>query len=205
MLGCNVTQVRDNKGETHIKLSNSDFIRRMAKKFLRGTEYEHPSAHDDVHGTHMRTIDLNDLNADATADMHTHGNTKTETAQFHENKCLRIPTPFPPDEKVDLLDCSPTDSKPTFDYRGLVGSLQWATTTTRPDTAFATSQLARVQARPGQKHWAMALRTAAYLAQTADHGVWYHQTKSRNDHCVLRRVTREHSRTHRCKRTQGRR
>ena len=81
------------------------------------------------------------------------------------------------EEKVDLLDCAPADAPITSDYRGLIGSLQWATTTTRPDMAFTTSQLARVQARPGQKHWAMALRAAAYLSQTADKGIWFHSCK----------------------------
>jgi hypothetical protein len=51
-------------------------------------------------------------------------------------------------------------------YQELVGSLMWAASCTRPDTAFAASFLARRTAEPKQSDMDLALRVVSYLVQT---------------------------------------
>jgi hypothetical protein len=55
-------------------------------------------------------------------------------------------------------------------YQELVGSLMWAASCTRPDTAFAASFLARRTAEPKQSDMDLALRVVSYLVQTRTHG-----------------------------------
>ena len=93
----------------------------------------------------------------------------------------RATTPFPSHnsamgDNVNLDDCpdamkgeAPLD-KP---YRELVGTLLFVTITTRPDCAWHTSQLGRVQSNPGKRHWQLACSVLRYLLATSDLGISY--------------------------------
>lgn len=58
-------------------------------------------------------------------------------------------------------------------YRGLVGSLLYVAMWTRPDIAFAVSQVARFQQRPSVFHWTCAKHILRYLKGTRELGLTY--------------------------------
>ncbi|CAI7839021.1 unnamed protein product [Closterium sp. NIES-53] len=58
-------------------------------------------------------------------------------------------------------------------FHSLVGSLMYAAVNTRPDVAFATGQLARVNQCPNEEQVAAGMRVAKYLGQTATVGLQY--------------------------------
>jgi hypothetical protein len=60
-----------------------------------------------------------------------------------------------------------------FPYREAIGMLMYLTTSTRPDVAFALSQLSRFVARPSAKHVGTVKRVLRYLAGTIDYGITY--------------------------------
>ena len=152
ILGLNVKTVREKNGRKHLRLSAEENIRRVSAKFL----------HTELGPTAKRSK---------------RAMTDTSEADRRQEEHATVSTPFRPGDVVDLLDCLPDGERTQVDYRGLVGSLQWLATTCRPDIAFCVSQLARVQARPGPRHWAMALNVAKYLEQSAEQGIWYSQTQ----------------------------
>ncbi len=71
-----------------------------------------------------------------------------------------------PDNK-DITDASRTL------YQRKVGSLLFAAIATRPDIAFAVSQLSRFNQRPGKRHHEVADRVFHYLFQTQDYCTRY--------------------------------
>jgi hypothetical protein len=92
-------------------------------------------------------------------------------------------TPFPSNGsalggEVNLADCPDTASgEPPLNapYRELVGSLSYIALTSRPDIAWYTSNLARVQSSPGRPHFQLAKRVLKYLLVTKSHGIRYHR------------------------------
>lgn len=58
-------------------------------------------------------------------------------------------------------------------FQSMVGSLMYASVNTRPDIAFAVSQLARVVSRPLQEHLDAAERLVRYLGSTSRVGLQY--------------------------------
>jgi hypothetical protein len=92
-------------------------------------------------------------------------------------------TPFPSHGSalgatVSLADCPNIEAgEPPLNapYRELVGSLSYIATTTRPDIAWYTSQLARVQSNPGKPHFLLAKRVLMYLLNTPNHGLRYYR------------------------------
>lgn len=70
-------------------------------------------------------------------------------------------------------------------YRSMLGSLNYLATWTRPDLAFATSQLARVLHEPCDHHMDFLRRTLKYLRTTIDKGIIYGQrTRDCNDYSL---------------------
>jgi hypothetical protein len=59
-----------------------------------------------------------------------------------------------------------------FEYRSVVGALQYCTFT-RPDLSFAVNQLCQHLQSPTSTHWTTAKRVLRYLKNTADHGLLY--------------------------------
>jgi len=58
-------------------------------------------------------------------------------------------------------------------YREVVGVLQYLAATTKPGVAYAASQLARVQANPGVKHWDAAMQALKWCNGTKNMGIFY--------------------------------
>lgn len=58
-------------------------------------------------------------------------------------------------------------------YQSLVGSLQWLASTTRPDIAYAVSQVARFQAAWSVTHWVLAKHILRYVKGTSSLGITY--------------------------------
>ena len=85
----------------------------------------------------------------------------------------------PADPKLVLSQTSsPTtqeekDTMKGIPYRELVGSLLWLSLGTRPDIAFAVSQIAKFNANPGPDHWQAAIRILRYLKGTRTLGLVY--------------------------------
>jgi hypothetical protein len=86
-----------------------------------------------------------------------------------------------------MMDCKPMGSPMTIDalskcvetstsklppglvpYKSLIGSLLYASVSTRPDITTVVSQLSRYMSDPSQSHWEQAKRVLRYLKGTAD-------------------------------------
>ena len=94
---------------------------------------------------------------------------------FEDAKPLSIP--MSPNSTLSRNDCPVTTSdigkmagRP---YREAVGSLMYAAVGTRPDIAYAVSQVARFSDNPGQPHWEAVKRIFQYLKGTRDHWLVY--------------------------------
>ena len=77
----------------------------------------------------------------------------------------------------DVSTC-PTLMEP---FREAVGSLIYAVTCTRPDIAFAVSQVSQFSSSPTQAHWEAVKRIFSYLNGTASHGIVFGSSDSRNE------------------------
>ena len=66
----------------------------------------------------------------------------------------------------------------SWNYRSIVGMLLYLTTNTRPDIAFAVSQVARFSHQPKQSHANAVKRIIRYLKGTAKHGCIFKKPKS---------------------------
>jgi len=53
-------------------------------------------------------------------------------------------------------------------YMGIVGGILWLANMSRPDLAYAASQLSRFMTNPGPAHFATAIRVLTYLRDSAD-------------------------------------
>jgi len=58
-------------------------------------------------------------------------------------------------------------------YQSAVGSLLYLSTSTRPDIAFAESNVAKFSANPTKRHWTGVKRILRYLKGTSDLGLHY--------------------------------
>ena len=104
-----------------------------------------------------------------------------KTEDLSKINLAKANTPFPSHNSamgdvVSLDDCpDPLTGGKKLDkpYRELVGTLAFVTLTTRPDCAWHTSHLGRVQANPGERHWKLACSVLRYLLRTKDHGILY--------------------------------
>ena len=63
-------------------------------------------------------------------------------------------------------------------YRGMVGSLLYLASWTRPDIAFAVSELSRFVSNPGKPHLEAAKRVFRYLKKTMNLGLVYRSSPS---------------------------
>jgi hypothetical protein len=58
-------------------------------------------------------------------------------------------------------------------YQALIGSLMYLMLATRPDIAFAVSQLSRFAGRPSEAHWKAGKHLLRYIQGTLDYGLTY--------------------------------
>jgi hypothetical protein len=70
---------------------------------------------------------------------------------------------------VTNADGDPCDE--TFNYRSVVGMMQYLSGHTRPDIAFAVGQCARFSSNPKRTHDVALKRIGRYLLQTRDRGL----------------------------------
>jgi hypothetical protein len=76
---------------------------------------------------------------------------------------------LPPHTRLSKDDCDPAPERAFhLRYRGIVGSLGYLVNMTRPDLAFAYSELSKYVQRPGKVHMAAAEHTLRYLRGTFD-------------------------------------
>lgn len=91
------------------------------------------------------------------------------------SNCKSVATPF---EAGTYLRTPTDDSIAKFkltshNYRSAVGSLNYLVQCTRPDLAFACSQLSQFLENPGQEHWAAFHRVLRYLRGTSHYAIHY--------------------------------
>jgi hypothetical protein len=67
-------------------------------------------------------------------------------------------------------------------FRGMVGSLLYLASWTRPDIAFSVSELSRFVSNPGKPHLEAAKRVFRYLRKTINLGLVYRSSASLPDH-----------------------
>jgi hypothetical protein len=101
-------------------------------------------------------------------------------------------------EKFGLANCNgndkPITSRLTFKdqpsevntadqelYRGMVGSLLYLASWTRPDSAFAVSELSLFVSNPGKSHLEAAKRVFRYIKKTITLGLTYRSQASLSD------------------------
>ena len=63
-------------------------------------------------------------------------------------------------------------------YDATIGSLQYLSCTTRPDTAYSVEQLASFTTNPGIAHWTAVKHLFRYIKGTIDYGITYSPDKS---------------------------
>lgn len=94
----------------------------------------------------------------------------------HQNAVHTKSTPFPPGATCNKSDCPKLgDERLNAPYRELVGALSYLSVVSRPDISYNVSQLASVQANPGETHWKLAKHVLRYLAKNA--APWSHLQK----------------------------
>ena len=70
-------------------------------------------------------------------------------------------------------DCKGTQKLTTWDYRSILGKLNYLEKSTRPDIAYAVHQCARFAADPKESHVQAMLRIGRYLHATREKGLIY--------------------------------
>ena len=93
--------------------------------------------------------------------------------RFGMQDCKPTATPLP--HKAVLGPRGPDEQPlpPQTPYRSLVGSLLYVAMWTRPDIAFAVSQVARFQSDPSVYHWDLAKNILRYLKGTRARGLTF--------------------------------
>ncbi|KAJ0390320.1 hypothetical protein ATCC90586_011926 [Pythium insidiosum] len=96
---------------------------------------------------------------------------------FGQAQARATENPCDPSVKLSATECPHTEEEKEAmsrtPYRQLIGRLLYVATCTRPDIAFAVSQLGRFASNPGISHWKAAIKVLRYLNTTSDHGLHY--------------------------------
>ena len=96
----------------------------------------------------------------------------TVLARYGMTDCKGIATPAEPNTPLSALQ--PGEEKnEDFPYQGLVGSVLYLVTKTRPDIAYATSRVAKFSKNHGERHWLAGKRILRYLKATSNWGIRY--------------------------------
>jgi hypothetical protein len=91
--------------------------------------------------------------------------------RFGLQDCNGVKLPMKRDiQDSDDLILSPDE---ITEYQAIVGALNWASITTRPDISYTVSRLSRFLSKPNQKHIDAAKQCLRYLAGTRDLGLIY--------------------------------
>ena len=118
------------------------------------------------------------VSRDATSTLMSQAQYSREVLEMHGMMdCKPTKSPAATDRLSDA-DCPEDGSQEQLDmrripYRKLLGQLQYLATCTRPDLAYAVSQLGRFSSNPGLKHWMAAKRVLRYLRGSVEAGIRY--------------------------------
>ncbi|KAI0997286.1 Retrovirus-related Pol polyprotein from transposon TNT 1-94 [Podosphaera aphanis] len=92
--------------------------------------------------------------------------------KYHMQDSRKALTPMEVNNKLQLApEGHQADANLTQEYQSLVGGLMWPAMQTRPDIAFATSQLAKHMNNPTHEHLEAAKRVLRYLNGKPNYGV----------------------------------
>ena len=98
-------------------------------------------------------------------------------ASFGLHDCNPSKTPLSAGTYLSRQDCPTTETgkreMEKYRYREAVGSLLWLANGTRPDIAFAVSQVAKFMSNPGKPHWAAVKSIMRYLKGSLEVGITY--------------------------------
>eukprot|EP00253_Pinus_taeda_P015940 PITA_15940 len=91
--------------------------------------------------------------------------------RFGITECNPLTTPM--EQNLKLTSIEGKEFENATNYRQLVGSLNYVTTTI-PDISFAIGILSRFMQKPCEGHWSTAKRVLKYLKGTQDFGIKYY-------------------------------
>lgn len=91
--------------------------------------------------------------------------------QFDMIQCKTSSTPEASEKLTKVT--STTEVKNEKEYRSIVGSLIYASISTRPDITHAVNMVSRYMHEPGQQHMIAAKRVLRYLSDSSDYGLLY--------------------------------
>ena len=94
---------------------------------------------------------------------------------IHDSKPISLPlaSHFKLDDTLSLVTDEENKSMAKIRYNNAIGSLMYATVSTRPDLSFARSVLSRYMCNPGKKHWEAAKWLFRYIKGTSNVGLVY--------------------------------
>lgn len=98
--------------------------------------------------------------------------------RFGMEQCKPVSTPMAVNFKFENdIDLSSND---TYSYRELMGCLMYLSVCTRPDIAFACSQLSQYNVNFNKSHWIAAKRILRYLAGTINYALCFVKSRELN-------------------------
>lgn len=95
--------------------------------------------------------------------------------RFGMENCKPVSTPMITDCKLEKANSECLDDN-TYKYRELLGSLMYLSVCTRPDIAFACSQLSQFSHAFDKTHWQAAKRVLRYLSGTLNYHLTFYRT-----------------------------
>jgi hypothetical protein len=102
--------------------------------------------------------------------------------KYSMHKCSPSPAPIVKGDRYGDHQCPKNsyelNQMKAVPYASAVGSLQYATTCTRPDLAYVTGLLGRFQSNPGQEHWKLVKKVLRYLQGTKSLMLTYSKSDS---------------------------
>lgn len=100
---------------------------------------------------------------------------KSILKRYNMVDCKAVSTPMVPNNRLLKEDECLNDEQ--YQYRQLIGSLMYLSVCSRPDIAFACSQLSQFNNCFGKPHWLAAKRLLRYLAGTINYGLHFVKSK----------------------------
>ena len=110
--------------------------------------------------------------------------TEFASNRFGIDKMNRTPnmTPYRSGLPIDSLPPpranDPDLKRRTKVYQGIIGSINWLATCTRPDIAPALTFLASYSTNPSDQHYKAAIHALKYLYSTSEYGISFHSNSS---------------------------
>ena len=102
--------------------------------------------------------------------------TESVLKRFGMQDCKPVATPV--DVSTKLVTATKEECVDQRLYQSAVGSLMYLSVSTRPDIAYAVSNLARFSSNPTENHWKALKRVLRYLRGTVNFGILYSPNSS---------------------------